>query len=360
MPSGRRHPHARHVAVHRLELPGGNLVCLVPDPDVSGVANQSVEISPGGEVTPIRGSGKPFEKLEGLPILHRHGADRSVVLDVEAADVGILGDLALHPPHGLGDRNHLQQSPDSVQPCPDQEDHEVLVVLGCPSAIMNHLTVPYLVTVKLHSTSYQTYLVAVKMSPPSTYHHGDLRTALLREAAAVLETSGAESISLRALARTLGVSHAAPGHHFASRHDLLVALATEGFSELADALESSMDRSPDADRLEESGEAYVRFALANPGRYRLMFTSSLSDLQDSYEELDTQSRRAYEGLLRSAHGEGYERDLDSYRVGPTELRVWALVHGAVMLKLDSRIGGDMTEDVFLALVGQMLRSDPPS
>lgn len=194
------------------------------------------------------------------------------------------------------------------------------------------------------------------MKRSSTYHHGDLRRALLDEASAILDSSGPEAISLRGLARTLGVSHAAPSHHFASRDELLVALATEGFAELADALESAIDGTPDAERLVASGEAYVRFALGNPGRYRLMFTSNLSHLQDDYEQLADESRRAFVALLKSAYGTDYEANVESYRVGATELRAWAVVHGAVMLRLDDRIGGDLTPEQFAELVREMLQT----
>ena len=65
--------------------------------------------------------------------------------------------------------------------------------------------------------------------PKKSYHHGDLRQALLAEATAMLEESGADGLSLRALARRVGVSHAAPGHHFADRNALLAELAADGF-----------------------------------------------------------------------------------------------------------------------------------
>src|SRR6185503_17019443 len=98
----------------------------------------------------------------------------------------------------------------------------------------------------------------------STYHHGELRPALLRAAAKVLEAEGREAVSLRDLARRAGVSHAAPYRHFADREALLAALAEEGFVLLAAELEGKPRR--------EQAVAYVRFALANPGRFRLMFT----------------------------------------------------------------------------------------
>src|SRR5258708_36185809 len=73
------------------------------------------------------------------------------------------------------------------------------------------------------------------MSRP-TYHHGDLRAAILTEAARLVDERGADGISLRELAREAGVSHAAPAHHFTDRRGLFTALAAQGWRMLADAL----------------------------------------------------------------------------------------------------------------------------
>ena len=98
----------------------------------------------------------------------------------------------------------------------------------------------------------------------ATYHHGDLRPALLRAAAKILEKEGSDAVSLRDLARRAGVSHTAPYRHFPDRRALLAALAEEGFAQLAAELEGRPWR--------EQAVAYVRFAIANPERFRLMFT----------------------------------------------------------------------------------------
>ena len=103
----------------------------------------------------------------------------------------------------------------------------------------------------------------------STYHHGELRPALLRAAAKILEKEGREAISLRDLARRAGVSHAAPYRHFADRQALLAALAEDGFALLAAELQGKAWR--------EQAVAYLRFALANPERFRLMFTLPVPD-----------------------------------------------------------------------------------
>src|SRR5690349_9700618 len=96
-----------------------------------------------------------------------------------------------------------------------------------------------------------------------TYHHGNLRPALLRAAGKMLEKQGPAGVSLREASRRAGVSHAAPYRHFADREALLAELAAEGFEMLAEALRGHAGR--------DMGEAYVRFALEHPQRFRLMF-----------------------------------------------------------------------------------------
>ena len=108
------------------------------------------------------------------------------------------------------------------------------------------------------------------MSRP-TYHHGDLRAAILTEAAHLVAERGADRVSLRELAREAGVSHAAPAHHFTDRRGLFTALAAQGFEMLAAALAEARPRFLDA------ASAYVRFAIEHPGHYRVMFDKSLLD-----------------------------------------------------------------------------------
>src|SRR5688572_5027384 len=101
----------------------------------------------------------------------------------------------------------------------------------------------------------------------TTYHHGDLRAVVLGAASKILEEEGLAELSVREAARRAGVSHNAPYRHFPDRRALLVALAAQGFSELDLALENRSGR--------ELGEAYVRFALERPQRFRLMFGAHL-------------------------------------------------------------------------------------
>src|SRR5688572_29796038 len=109
--------------------------------------------------------------------------------------------------------------------------------------------------------------------PKKSYHHGDLRRTLLRHAVHIVAEQGSHELSLRALARKAGVSHAAPYRHFADKAELMAAVAQEGFESLRQALEAAGAGAPGGalERFFAGGEAYVRFAVEHPAHYRVMF-----------------------------------------------------------------------------------------
>nr|WP_093480804.1 MULTISPECIES: TetR/AcrR family transcriptional regulator [unclassified Streptomyces] len=105
------------------------------------------------------------------------------------------------------------------------------------------------------------------------YHHGDLRAALLESAERTLREKGAGALSLREMARDIGVSHAAPGRHFKDKQALIDALALDGYERLNEALSSAADR-PDQSfeqRMTALARAYLGFAVENPELLELMF-----------------------------------------------------------------------------------------
>lgn len=185
------------------------------------------------------------------------------------------------------------------------------------------------------------------------YHHGNLRQALIDEAGTVLERDGVEAITFRGLARALDVSHAAPGHHFSDRTELLAELAADGYVGLADAMAAAQETSEPEDWLRRSGQAYVRFGVSNPERYRMMFASQLVS-EDCPQRLLDEASRAYLLLLRACYQEEPDGDPSGYTVEEAELSAWSLVHGAVMLWLDGQLGMSLTKTRFLELTDEML------
>jgi AcrR family transcriptional regulator len=153
----------------------------------------------------------------------------------------------------------------------------------------------------------------------TAYHHGDLRSALLRAAADVLEKQGLEALTLRDAARRAGVSHSAPYRHFKDRDALLAALAEDGFRALGEALQGKSGN--------QMGEAYVRFGLAHPARFRLMFAGGLR-LSD-HPGLREASGCAYDALLQAIRA---RQDLPDPEMAAAA--AWSLVHGLAILLLD--------------------------
>ncbi len=159
------------------------------------------------------------------------------------------------------------------------------------------------------------------------YHHGNLRESLLQAAETVLAQRGVQGISLRDVAKTAGVSHAAPYHHFASLNGLLAAVAQRGFTALADAMAQAAAEADTRERLLQIAQAYVRCAQAHPGRFRLMFAPQLTQ-SDEYPQLRAESERAFAILLAAANAH------DPANGPQLALCGWSLSHGMANLLLD--------------------------
>lgn len=103
------------------------------------------------------------------------------------------------------------------------------------------------------------------------YHHGNLRQALIDAALATLRRDGIEAVSLRALARALGVSHAAPARHFPTRDALFAAIAEQGYAALTDRIAAAREAAADPlHRLRLMAEAHLAWAMENPALYAAM------------------------------------------------------------------------------------------
>ncbi len=173
-------------------------------------------------------------------------------------------------------------------------------------------------------------------APAKPYHHGKLREELLDLALIDLESKGAATLSLRDLAARAGVSKTAPYRHFPDRDSLLTALIDRGWKDLYQELERSLDGSPEGlSGLRAMGRAYVGFALARPGMYRLLFSGkgkSLSadlpcpEAYDSFQLLERQIVRC--------QAEGWRPGMEASIL---TLAHWSLVHGAADLALEKLV-----------------------
>lgn len=192
----------------------------------------------------------------------------------------------------------------------------------------------------------------------SGYHHGALREALVSAAIALLDEGS--PLSLRAVARRAGVSHAAPYHHFSDRRALVAAVAEEGLVRLRSCLARAGEvySEEPGRRLLEVGVAYVRFALEHRPLFRLIFSSELSN-REGLPELQA----AYAGtwqMLTEMAGElrGPGNDPDS--LASFALRGWAMVHGLANLLLDDQVPGVRTVDDAERVARRILLAGAPA
>ncbi len=174
-----------------------------------------------------------------------------------------------------------------------------------------------------------------------TYHHGDLRQALLDAALDIVRRRGVAALTLRAVASQARVSHMAPYHHFADKAALIAAVAEEGFRGLQREMLERTARHPDDPRAQfrESGVAYVVFAVKNPNLFRVMFGPQVSDME-AHPDLQAAADAAFavvQGLVERSQEVRAVRDEDSRAVG---ISAWALVHGIAMLCVDGQLGPD--------------------
>jgi AcrR family transcriptional regulator len=161
--------------------------------------------------------------------------------------------------------------------------------------------------------------------PQRSYHHGDLRNGLLDAARCILEEQSLGALTLRAVARRAGVSHAAPYRHFPNHEALLVELSVEGFNELRQyIIEAAKMVGPESDRIANIGAAYMRFVAKRPAVARLMFGSQLPN-RDKFPAL---------GQAADAIGNEIGSALHDSNLG---LAVWSAVHGLAMLVLENVI-----------------------
>lgn len=174
----------------------------------------------------------------------------------------------------------------------------------------------------------------MRTSTTDGYHHGDLPEALLSAVEAIVTDSGVEAVSLRAAARRVGVSHAAPAHHFGDRRGLLTAFATRGFDRLTTSLRAAAG-SADApeEALLASGVAYVRFALEQRAYFQVVFRPELCDHDDP--GLAAAGDAAFGVLLECVTACMEVVSAEDPRVAMVAMTCWSLVHGLAHLSLDA-------------------------
>ena len=169
-------------------------------------------------------------------------------------------------------------------------------------------------------------------SKERSYHHGDLKSALIDAALKILDTRGIEALSLRALASEVGVSHMAPYAHFKNKTELFQAIAASGFQALTKRMQAVQDERNAVELILNYGTQYIEFAIANPALYKLMLSQTqtapemTAELQQSSKEPHALLVQAFEKLPTSN--------------SPANIQAqgaWAMVHGLSALITDGHL-----------------------
>lgn len=171
----------------------------------------------------------------------------------------------------------------------------------------------------------------VTVSTSKSYHHGDLRTALVEAGMKALEEQDIGDISLRQLAREVGVSPTAVYRHFPDKDALMSALAQGGIEQMAAWQKAAAEASGESNAFAATGRAYVRWALANPSLFRLVFGQCREVGQTIFGDNDAARMLRENALATTGNEAGAQRLM---------LQAWAVVHGLAMLILDGQLPRD--------------------
>ena len=191
----------------------------------------------------------------------------------------------------------------------------------------------------------------------SSYHHGDLRKALLGHALDLVRDEGLEALSLRAVARAAGVSQTAPYRHFANRQALVEAVAEDGFIRMGGTIERAVAMGvPGLGALRRGMRAYIDFALACPAEYRLMFgpESRIRTQDTPLAGAAAHAFRLLSGGIQRCQERGLLEQGDPVLRGVT---AWATLHGLALLVLDGQAAapGRSIDEIVDASIETLLR-----
>jgi AcrR family transcriptional regulator len=186
--------------------------------------------------------------------------------------------------------------------------------------------------------------------PLNTYHHGDLRDALVHAALREAEQGGPEAISLKALAKQLGVSQPAPYRHFADREALLAAVTAEAFRQFSAVMREAIGKPSRRSKLSRFAQASLAFGLRRNGIYRLMFASRVMACASKDSELHTAAMETFALVLEA---------LEAPAVGLLRerfaLQIWAALHGVIMLAEQGLLTGKSANVTREELVEDIVR-----
>jgi AcrR family transcriptional regulator len=171
----------------------------------------------------------------------------------------------------------------------------------------------------------------------NTYHHGNLKEALISAGLEILSEHGVERLSLRNVAKKIGVSHTASYNHFPDKQALLAAISTAGHEQLHQVLLDTFERSKATSSkvIAEIAWAYLVFALDHPAMFKLMFSGALEEERDHPEfvAISLKSIALFEEIIAYCQSKG---QLPEGKVEEIAVKLWSLVHGFAYLMLENQ------------------------
>jgi AcrR family transcriptional regulator len=190
--------------------------------------------------------------------------------------------------------------------------------------------------------------MAEKKSAPHKYHHGELRSAIMAVALQMIAEAGLASLSLREIARRIGVTTAAPYHHFKDRQSLLIELAIEAYTQLFAAMSNAKDSANNAsEAIEAEAEAYLQFGRDHRAEYAVMFCGEFANHPRSLDMM-TIADRSLE-LVRKSIAES--RNLTPTQSTEAAFCLWSLLHGILTLDQNSVLQETVAQQTRLAMMG---------
>jgi len=178
----------------------------------------------------------------------------------------------------------------------------------------------------------------------STYHHGNLREALIASALEILKEGTLQDLSLRALARKAGVSQTAPYRHFEDKEALIVVLIQEGSNLMQKSMRLALEKSEDpVEQLIDMGIAYYDFSQEHPAHFRLMFGGNLEN-KEKYSSLIETEQQGYELVQTVVDRCMKLPGAPKLSAELVRLTCWSLVHGLANLILNEVLNDDVPKD----------------
>jgi AcrR family transcriptional regulator len=173
--------------------------------------------------------------------------------------------------------------------------------------------------------------------PSNTYHHGNLKEALITAGLDILSEKGIEGLSLRKVASKVGVSHTAPYNHFSDKQGLLAAISTAGHEHLHQLLLDTFEKSKiqSSNIISDIAWAYLQFGLANPAKFKLMFSGALEEerAHPEFVVISQESIALFEEIIAFCQSKG---QLSEGKVEIIAIKLWSLVHGFTYLMLENQ------------------------